>query len=165
MRKMNYFESDDLGDSAMENQEYGVYYNESPYNCAESNNSRLLRNKYYSNRNNPNRSHYYDTEYENRRFRREPYFPRAKYPRRDRNNYYGNNEIQRHNYNRRLEPRSRDESARNRNSNLVLFIVLILIIILALYFMATRAKAFYAVALLMAIIIFVGRFLGGGRRK
>ena len=30
MRKMNYFESDDLGDSAMENQEYDVYYNESP---------------------------------------------------------------------------------------------------------------------------------------
>ena len=165
MRKMNDFESDDLEDLAMKNQEYDVYYNELPYNCAESNNSRLLRNKYYSNRNNPNRSHYYDIEYENRRFRREPSFPRAKYHRRDRNNYYGNNEIQRHNYNRRLEPRSRDESTRNRNSNLVLFIVLILIIVLALYFMATKAKAFCAVALLMAIIILVGRFLGGGRRK
>lgn len=165
MRKMNYFESDDLDDFAMENQERDVYYDESPYNCAESDNSRLLRNKYYSNRNYPNRSYYYDTEYENKRFRREPYFSRAKYHRRNRNNYYGNDEIQRHNYNRRLEPRSRNESIRNRNSNLVLFIVLILIIILALYFMATKAKAFCAVALLMAIIVFVGRFLGGGRRK
>lgn len=161
MRQMNYFgqDADDLRDKDFEVAD-DQYSRDNKY---PRNSRRCYSSDYYDDHDQSygyQNQHYGRYNGRPRRYRdRSRYDRYIDYDRNRRDSYRG----PRHDR-FRFEPRSLDERDRNRNQNLVLLIILIIIIILAVYFMSTSAKSYAAVALLFAVIVLIGKFLGGGRR-